>query len=83
MMGLFSYVYYSSLIRVSTRAEANSQTRLTNYRSRLLAQVHHVDVGTVIDTIVNSLTAAEQLEVYYDLRRYLKGQGVLAGPTSS
>ncbi|KAJ9092292.1 hypothetical protein QFC20_007420 [Naganishia adeliensis] len=55
MMGLFAYVYYSSLIRV-----------------------HHVNVGTVIDTIVNSLTVEEQLEVYYDLRRYLNGQGILS-----
>ncbi|KAI5448875.1 phosphatidate cytidylyltransferase [Naganishia albida] len=56
MMGLFAYVYYSSLIRV-----------------------HHVNVGTVIDTIVNSLSATEQLEVYYDLRKYLNGQGILSG----
>ncbi|KAJ9104595.1 hypothetical protein QFC21_002093 [Naganishia friedmannii] len=53
MMGLFAYVYYSSLIRV-----------------------HHVSVGQVIQTIVNSLSVAEQLEVFHDLRRYLKGQGI-------
>lgn len=55
-MGLFSYVYYSSLIRV-----------------------HHVTVGSVLQTIVNSLTVQEQIEVLVDLRRYLDGQGVKVG----
>jgi len=53
MMGLFSYVYYSSLIRV-----------------------HHVTVGSVLQTIVSSLTVEEQVEVLVDLKRYLDGQGV-------
>lgn len=53
MMGLFSYVYYSSLIRT-----------------------HHVTVGSVLQTIVNSLTVNEQIEVLNDLKRYLEGQGI-------
>jgi phosphatidate cytidylyltransferase len=52
-MGIFSAVYYSSLIRV-----------------------HHVTVGSVLQTIVNSLSTQEQLEVLYDLQKYLHGQGV-------
>lgn len=53
MMGLFSYVYYSSLIRT-----------------------HHVTVGSVLQTIVNSLSVDEQIEVLVDLKRYLEGQGI-------
>ncbi|KAL7418755.1 phosphatidate cytidylyltransferase [Cryptotrichosporon argae] len=53
MMGLFSYVYYSSLIRIQ-----------------------YVTVGSIMQTIVTSLSTSEQLELYADVRRFLDGQGV-------
>ncbi|EJF57662.1 phosphatidate cytidylyltransferase, partial [Dichomitus squalens LYAD-421 SS1] len=53
LMGVFTYVYYSSLIREN-----------------------HVTVGSVLQTIVSSLTVTEQLELMADLKRYLEGQGV-------
>ena len=55
-MGIFSAVYYSSLIRV-----------------------HHVTVGSVLQTVVNSLNTEEQLTLLHDLQRYLQGQGKVAG----
>ncbi|WWD22124.1 hypothetical protein CI109_106613 [Kwoniella shandongensis] len=55
MMGLFSYVYYSSLIRIQ-----------------------YVTVGSIMQTVVTSLTPSEQLELLADLRRFLCGQGVKA-----
>ncbi|KAK8846816.1 hypothetical protein IAR55_005904 [Kwoniella newhampshirensis] len=55
MMGLFSYVYYSSLIRIQ-----------------------YVTVGSIMQTVVTSLTPSEQLELLSDLRRFLGGQGVKA-----
>ncbi|WVW78640.1 hypothetical protein I302_100600 [Kwoniella bestiolae CBS 10118] len=55
MMGLFSYVYYSSLIRIQ-----------------------YVTVGSIMQTVVTSLTAGEQLELLADLKRFLEGQGVKA-----
>jgi phosphatidate cytidylyltransferase len=53
MMGIFAYVYYSSLIRVQ-----------------------NVSVGSILQTVVVSLTTTEQLELLNDLKRYLSGQGV-------
>ncbi|ORX34526.1 cytidylyltransferase family-domain-containing protein [Kockovaella imperatae] len=53
MMGMFSYVYYSSLIRIQ-----------------------YVTVGSIMQTVVTSLSASEQLELLKDLRTFLKGQGV-------
>ena len=53
LMGVFTYVYYSSLIRQN-----------------------HVTVGSVLQTIVSSLTLPEQLELMADLKRYLESQGV-------
>lgn len=53
MMGLFAYVYYSSLIRIQ-----------------------NVSVGSILQTVVVSLTTTEQLELLADLKRYLGGQGV-------
>ncbi|WVQ84110.1 hypothetical protein IAT38_006255 [Cryptococcus sp. DSM 104549] len=55
MMGLFSYVYYSSLIRIQ-----------------------YVTVGSIMQTVATSLTAAEQLELLGDLKRFLGGQGLKA-----
>ncbi|WWD07853.1 hypothetical protein V865_005960 [Kwoniella europaea PYCC6329] len=55
MMGLFSYVYYSSLIRIQ-----------------------YVTVGSIMQTVVTSLTPGEQLELLADLKRFLEGQGVKA-----
>lgn len=52
-MGIFTYVYYSSLIRQN-----------------------HVTVGSVLQTIVSSLTLSEQIELMADLKRYLESQGV-------
>lgn len=52
-MGMFSYVYYSSLVRE-----------------------HHATVGSILQIIVSSLTAEEQVELYKDLQRYLEGAGV-------
>ena len=52
-MGMFSYVYYSALVRE-----------------------HHVTVGSVLQTIVSSLSGEEQLELFLDLKRYLEGSGV-------
>lgn len=52
-MGMFSYVYYSALVRE-----------------------HHVTVGSVLQTIVSHLTAQEQVELFYDLKRYLDGAGI-------
>jgi phosphatidate cytidylyltransferase len=57
-MGIFSAVYYSSLIRV-----------------------HHVTVGSVLQTVVNSLNTEEQLTLLHDLQRYLQGQGKVAAAT--
>ncbi|TFY79587.1 hypothetical protein EWM64_g4424 [Hericium alpestre] len=53
LMGVFTYVYYSSLIRE-----------------------HNVSVGSVLQTIVSGLTIDEQLELFYDLKRYLEQQHV-------
>ncbi|OXG50153.1 phosphatidate cytidylyltransferase [Cryptococcus neoformans] len=53
MMGLFSYVYYSSLIRIQ-----------------------NVTVGGIMQAVVTSLTQPEQIELLYDLKRFLAGQGV-------
>ena len=55
LMGVFTYVYYSSLIRV-----------------------HHVTVGSILQTIVSDLTVQEQLELISDLKRYLGKQGIVA-----
>ncbi|KAI9635343.1 cytidylyltransferase family-domain-containing protein [Dioszegia hungarica] len=55
MMGMFSYVYYASLIRIQ-----------------------YVDVGTLMQTIVTSLSTSEQLELLADMRRFLEGQGIKA-----
>ena len=63
MMGMFAYVYYSSLIRVSRRMAE-------------LIQVQHVDVGSIMQAIVTSLDLPEQLELLSDLKRFLEGQGV-------
>jgi phosphatidate cytidylyltransferase len=41
-----------------------------------VVQVHHVTVGSVLQTIVSSLTVEEQVEVLVDLKKYLDGQGV-------
>jgi len=53
MMGLFAYVYYSSMIRIQ-----------------------YVNVGSLLQTAVVSLTTEEQLELLVDLKRFLEGQGV-------
>ncbi|ORY27784.1 cytidylyltransferase family-domain-containing protein [Naematelia encephala] len=53
MMGMFAYVYYSSLIRVQ-----------------------NVTVGSIMQTVVTSLSGPEQLELFADLKRYLDGQGM-------
>ncbi|KAF7428655.1 hypothetical protein PC9H_007884 [Pleurotus ostreatus] len=53
LMGIFTYVYYSSLVRV-----------------------HHVTVGSVLQTIASGLTVQEQIELLRDLRRYLESQGI-------
>jgi phosphatidate cytidylyltransferase len=63
MMGMFSYVYYSSLIRVCLLVSP-------------LTQVQHVDIGSVMQTIVTSLEPQEQLELLADLKRFLEGQGL-------
>lgn len=67
MMGMFSYVYYSSLIRVSPPPQISADF-----------QIQSVSVGSVMQTVVTSLTAAEQLELLADLRRFLQGQGIKA-----
>ncbi|PWN45954.1 hypothetical protein IE81DRAFT_357144 [Ceraceosorus guamensis] len=54
LMGLFSYVYYTSLIRE-----------------------HRVGLGSVMETVVTRLSAEDQVELYRELARYLKGQGKL------
>ncbi|EIW65473.1 hypothetical protein TREMEDRAFT_46158 [Tremella mesenterica DSM 1558] len=53
LMGLFSYVYYSSLIRIQ-----------------------NVTVGSIMQSVVTSLTAAEQVDLFFDLKRFLEGQGI-------
>ncbi|WVR04510.1 hypothetical protein IAU60_001514 [Kwoniella sp. DSM 27419] len=55
MMGLFSYVYYSSLIRIQ-----------------------YVTVGSIMQTVVTSLSAQEQVELLADLKKFLVGQGIKA-----
>ncbi|KAF8482665.1 cytidylyltransferase family-domain-containing protein [Russula ochroleuca] len=37
---------------------------------------HNVTVGSVLQTIVSGLTVEEQLELIYDLKHYLRGQGI-------
>ncbi|TYJ54273.1 hypothetical protein B9479_005032 [Cryptococcus floricola] len=54
MMGLFSYVYYSSLIRIQ-----------------------YVTPGSIMQTVVTSLSPNEQVELLADLGKFLKGQGLL------
>lgn len=79
MMGLFAYVYYSSLIRVHTKSFIVCRTAMLTHRLLPASdQVHHVNVGTVIHTIVSSLNVQEQLEVYQDLGKFLVGQGILS-----
>jgi phosphatidate cytidylyltransferase len=39
-------------------------------------QIQYVTVGSILQTVVTSLTAGEQLELLADLKRYLEGQGV-------
>jgi phosphatidate cytidylyltransferase len=53
LMGVFTYVYYTSLIRTS-----------------------NVTVGSVLQTIVSSLTTEEQLQLIGDLKKYIEGQGI-------
>ena len=54
-MGVFSYVYYSALVRE-----------------------HQVTVGSVLQTIVSNLSRDEQVELFYDLKKYLDGIGALS-----
>lgn len=68
-MGLFSYVYYSSLIRVSSHLLI--ALKLIEY-----LQIQYVTVGSIMQTVVTSLSVAEQLELLRDLRKYLAGQGI-------
>lgn len=68
MMGMFSYVYYSSLIRVS-----NCMLRVASAAD---IQIQNVSVGSIMQTVVTSLTASEQLELLADLKRFLEGQGL-------
>ena len=70
MMGMFAYVYYSSLIRVS-----RLWLRLEVHRANSI-QIQNVTVGSIMQTVVTSLTQPEQLELLADLRRFLGGQGV-------
>jgi len=67
-MGMFSYVYYSSLIRVSENDTSDSSTADD--------QIQNVSVGSIMQTVVTSLTASEQLELLADLKRFLEGQGL-------
>ncbi|KAG8902460.1 hypothetical protein FRB99_004460 [Tulasnella sp. 403] len=53
LMGMFAYVYYSSIVRV-----------------------HRVTVGSVMQTIVSSLSVEEQVSLFNDLKYYLEGLGV-------
>lgn len=52
LMGMFSYVWYSSLVRQM-----------------------HVTVGSVLQMIVSGLSPQEQVELFYDLKRYLETSG--------
>ena len=52
-MGLFAYVYYSSIVRDN-----------------------HVTVGSVMQTVVSSLSTQEQIELAKALTGYLAQQGV-------
>ena len=70
MMGLFSYVYYSSLIRVRPMHAG----KITQAYSS--TQIQYVTIGSIMQTVVTSLTSAEQLELFDDLERFLVGQGV-------
>lgn len=65
MMGMFSYVYYSSLVRV-----CRSWVTFADM------QIQHVDIGSIMQTIVTSLEPQEQLELLSDLKRFLEGQGL-------
>jgi phosphatidate cytidylyltransferase len=40
-----------------------------------LIRVQNVSVGAIMQTVVTSLTQAEQLELLADLKRFLVGQG--------
>ena len=71
MMGLFSYVYYSSLIRVSSTCRL-----LYRRRAHHRYQMQYVTVGSIMQTVVTSLNTAEQLDLLSDLKRFLDGQGV-------
>lgn len=42
-----------------------------------LVREHHVTVGSVLQTIVSSLSVAEQIELFNDLKRYLDGIGAI------
>jgi len=55
LMGVFSYVYYSALVRE-----------------------HQVTVGSVLQTVVSNLSPGEQVELFYDLKKYLDGIGALS-----
>ena len=70
-MGLFSYVYYSSLIRVRWPLPP-SVAKLTHW------QIQNVTVGSILQMVVTSLTMEEQLELFNDVKLFLKGQGVRA-----
>ena len=70
MMGLFSYVYYSSLIRVRTVHSGRTEEAYSG------TQIHYVTAGSIMQTVVTSLTTTEQLELFADLKRFLEGQGV-------
>jgi phosphatidate cytidylyltransferase len=45
---------------------------------QLTTQIQYVDVGSLMQTIVTSLSTAEQLELLADLKRFLGGQGIKA-----
>lgn len=76
-MGLFSYVYYSSLIRVSPRALLPKACLLEadfslSSRPR---QVNTVTPASVLQTIA-SMTHDQQVEVLSKLTAYIAGKGI-------
>jgi phosphatidate cytidylyltransferase len=42
-------------------------------------KIQNVTVGSILQTVVTSLTVSEQLELLSDLKRFLAGQGVKVG----
>ena len=66
LMGLFSYIWYTSLIRVSTF------TTLDRYSNNFVeSQENRVTVAQLLSSATNSLSREQQMELFQSLKEVL------------